>query len=59
MSEFIHNERKIRTEYVHPPIPDRSNDWSAVFDGYEGGDPIGWGATEKEAIQDLIEQVED
>lgn len=43
----------IRTTFVHPPIPDRSHDWSAVLDGYEPGDPIGYGPTEKEAIEDL------
>lgn len=45
---------KIVTNYVFPPIPDRRFDWSAVYDGYEGGDPIGWGRTEAEAIGDLL-----
>ena len=50
----------IRTDYVHPPIPLRDCDWSAVdADNYEGGDPIGWGRTEAEAIADLLEQIED
>jgi len=44
---------KIVTEYVNPPIPDRSFDWSATLDSYEPGDPIGRGETEAEAIADL------
>lgn len=44
---------KIITEHVYPPIPTRNCDWSAVTDNYEPGHPIGWGATEEEAIQDL------
>lgn len=51
---------KIVTTYVYPPIPIRSMDWSAVDDEtYDGeGCPIGHGATEAEAIADLIEQME-
>lgn len=51
---------EIITNFVYPPIPDRRLDWSAVRDGYDGGDaeiggdPIGWGATEEEAIADLL-----
>jgi hypothetical protein len=50
---------KIRTENVCPPIPDRRFDWSAVDgENYDLGSPIGWGATESEAIADLLEQME-
>ena len=50
---------KIRTEYVFPPIPVRSFDWSAVDDDtYEPGCPIGWGPTEAFAIEDLMDQIE-
>ena len=45
----------IITEYANPPIPIRTWDWSAVFYGYEPGEPIGWGSTEQEAIDDLEE----
>ena len=48
--------RSIRTEYVYPPIPKRDWDWSAVRDGYEPGDPIGYGPTEADAIRDLLDQ---
>jgi hypothetical protein len=51
---------KIITEYVYPPIPERSMDWSAVFDSYDGAedahDIIGRGPTELSAIADLLEQ---
>lgn len=52
---------KIRTAYVYPPIPIRQFDWSAVDDDtYDGpGCPIGTGATEQEAIADLLQQIED
>lgn len=52
---------KIKTEYWAKPIPIRSHDWSAVDDDtYDGpGCPIGSGATEQQAIDDLLEQMED
>lgn len=46
----------MRTTHVYPPIPIRSLDWSATSDDYEPGDPIGWGRTEQEAIEDLKQQ---
>ena len=46
--------RKIVTEHVYPPIPWRHFDWSAVYSDYEPGDPIGTGATEAEAVADLL-----
>lgn len=48
---------EIRTEHLRPPIPTRNFDWSAVQVGYEPDDPIGRGATEDEAIADLMEQL--
>ena len=57
---------KIRTEYVYPPIPDRSMDWSAVDEDTYDGAPdsgnrhqVGRGRTEHEAIADLLTQLED
>jgi len=47
------------TSYICPPIPFRNYDWCATYDGYEPGDPIGYGRTEQEAILDLLEQRED
>jgi hypothetical protein len=49
----------IRTSHIYPPIPLRSFDWQACLDGYEPGDPLGHGATEKEAIKDLQAQIEE
>jgi hypothetical protein len=52
---------KIRTHYDPAPIPLRQFDWCAVDDStYDGpGCPVGYGATEQEAIDDLMMQVED
>jgi hypothetical protein len=51
----------IKTEFVYPPIPIRTYDWCAYDDDtYDGpGCRIGWGATEQEAISNLLEQYED
>jgi hypothetical protein len=46
------------TSYECPPIPTRAYDWMATRDGYDPGDPIGHGATEDQAIADLVEQEE-
>jgi hypothetical protein len=66
------NGYKIETSCECPPIPVRSMDWCAsIKDGdydYDwdgegwisvGTDPVGYGATEEEAIQDLLEQLEE
>lgn len=50
---------KIVTTFVNPPIPVRSFDWSAHFDGQEEASWRGWGATEADAIADLREQCGD
>lgn len=50
--------RKIVTKYDPPPIPFRDADWSAVYDDYDLGSPIGHGATEAEAIEDLKAETE-
>lgn len=51
--------RKIITTFVYPPIPIRSMDWQAHFDGdepdNEGRMRVGRGATEQEAIDNLLE----
>ena len=55
----------IHTSYDPKPIPIRGYDWSAVLDGYDGGDwetppdPCGWGRTEEMAIRELLEQLEE
>lgn len=54
---------KIITHFVYPPIPDRRFDWSAVTDDYCGAEdshcPIGYGATEAEAVADLKAEIEE
>lgn len=48
---------RIVTHYWAKPIPPRQFDWSAMFDDSDDEGPVGYGATEAEAIQDLTEQV--
>lgn len=50
--------RKIVTKFDPPPIPVRECDWSATFDDYDLGSPIGHGATEQNAIDDLLIEAE-
>jgi hypothetical protein len=50
--------KTIETEFVCPPIPDRSMDWIATLRGYEPDDPIGRGPTETAAVADLLEQID-
>jgi hypothetical protein len=50
----------IATYYDPPPIPQRNFDWAAVDTSTYGGDPedpVGFGKTKEEAIQDLLEQI--
>lgn len=49
-------ERKIIVEFGNPPIPSLNYDYNAVFDGYEPGDLVGYGATEEAAKADLLEK---
>ena len=58
---------RILTNHDYPPIPIRTMDWSAWDDdtydadcnqdGYFSTSPMGHGATEQQAIEDLWEQV--
>lgn len=59
---------KILTDFWMKPIPLRCYDWSASTDNYDADadqdgffstDPVGYGATEQEAIADLLEQIEE
>jgi hypothetical protein len=50
------SDQPIRTTFAHPPIPARNCDWHATREGYEPGDPAGWGRTEQEAVADLLEK---
>ena len=48
--------RIIRTVQWTKPIPLRQFDWCATAEDYEPGDPIGYGTTHDEAVNDLVEQ---
>ncbi len=52
---------RIVTHYDPKPIPIRGFDWSAIDSStYDGpGCPVGYGATEAQAIASLREQLED
>lgn len=45
---------KIVTSHEYPPIPIREFDWCAHREGHEEDGNYGWGATEQEAISDLL-----
>ena len=47
--------KTILIHYEHPPIPDRSYDYVALFQGEEECAKYGYGATPQAALQDLIE----
>jgi len=47
--------KDIVTTHDYPPIPIRNWDWSACRADYDEGDLIGYGRTEQDAIDDLIE----
>jgi hypothetical protein len=46
---------KIVTHCICPPIPDRQFDWCAYRKGCEELGTYGYGSTEQEAIDNLIE----
>lgn len=50
---------KVITTLDPKPIPVRFFDWEATFEGYDGSGPIGFGATEQDAIDDLYELAEE
>jgi len=53
---------QVVTNYWAKPIPPRNFDWSAQREGDEPNDDgqmlCGYGATEQDAINDLLEQIE-
>lgn len=46
----------VETNYDPPPIPIREYDWAAAFD-WEPGNPVGYGKTKQDALNDLVQQV--
>lgn len=57
MLSEVKTNRKIVTCYERPPLPDRFMDWSATLDG--GGSLTGFGATEREAVSNLLDLLSD
>ena len=51
--------KKIITHFVFPPIPDRTHDWCAYYEGDEETGRYGWGETKEEAIRELKENYGD
>lgn len=51
--------RKIVTHHMFPPVPFRSHDWCAFYDGEEEAGNYGYGATEAEAIKDFVENCQE
>lgn len=50
---------ELTTSNVCPPIPIRNTDWCAWVGDMDLDVTMGWGATEQEAIADLIEQLQE
>jgi hypothetical protein len=50
---------EVLTSFWLKPIPWRHYDWEATTSNYEPGHPIGFGATEADAIADLHVQLMD
>lgn len=64
MSTHRIGELVIITNHDYPPIPIRSFDWSAHLDEYDGAPDAGWqpvghGTTEREAIENLLLEIEE
>jgi hypothetical protein len=55
-AEEVEPAPTIETTHVQPPVPFRHMDWQATYKGYEPGAPIGYGATEQQAIEDIKDQ---
>lgn len=56
---MTHNGKRIVTSHICPPIPIRTSDWAAYFDGEEEAGGYGYGATEAEAIADFISNLDE
>jgi hypothetical protein len=52
-------ERKIITEYEKIPVGRGKYDWLAFREDIEPYEPFGYGTTEQEAINDLLEKEEE
>ena len=54
---------KVMLNHVYPPIPTRQFDWCATFENDEPDDDgnmlAGYGRTQADALNDLLERAED
>lgn len=48
----------VMVQQINPPIPTRVFDWVAWIDGSEEEGPYGFGASKKEALDDLDHNME-
>jgi hypothetical protein len=55
VTDPVHNVVEIVTHYWAKPIPARQFDWEALYDDDDGAPEIGYGATEADAVRDLID----
>lgn len=51
---YDHRRVTVVTNNIRPPVGTRNMDWEALLDGYEKGDPIGYGPTEADAVYSLF-----
>lgn len=49
---------KVRVTYDPKPVPSRNFDYEAYVDSWDLGDPLGYGSTQEEAVQHLLDQLE-
>lgn len=49
---------KIIISHDRPPVPSTSYDYSAVTEDYEPGAPLGHGRTARDAVEDLLDQMD-
>ena len=45
----------IHTWHCYPPIPDRGSDWAAYYEDEQEYGNYGWGRTEEDAVQNLVD----
>ena len=48
--------RKIVTQHDTKPVPSKDYDWEAFREDWDLDEPIGYGKTEQEAVNDLLER---
>jgi hypothetical protein len=49
---------KVKVTYDPKPVPFCNFDYEAYVDSWDLGDPLGYGSTQEEAVQHLLDQLE-